>query len=747
MSKTKTSLNRRSFLKSTALAGGGMMLGFNWLLYSKTDNNSIAAEDIPEEWYNLNAYLKIAKDGKVTIMAPNPEFGQNVKTSLPMIVAEELDVAWDDVVVEQAPYNMDLYTRQFAGGSQSVRQGWNGLRTAGAAARQMLVNAAAQQWNVPASEITTESGLLKNSSGKSMKYGEIASSAAKMEVPETTNLKKVEDFTIISTSKKNVELPAIVSGKPLFGLDYKVEGMKYATIAHPPAFGMKLKSVDHAQARKMPGILDIFTIDVYKDDYELNIFDTVTFNKLVVVVGESTWQVIQAKKALKLEWEQFAEYTQKMSVFGNKSEKTIPSGLENTDAHFEQMEAKSQQPAKELRKDGDPEGAFKNAAKIIESTYTAPFLAHNAMEPINFFANVTPEKATLAGPLQAPQFTEGTVAARLGMDASQIDIIMTRMGGGFGRRAYSHELVEAAVISQKIKSPVKLFYTREEDMTYGIYRPAYHVKFRAALDENNNLTAYHVKGGGIPEGPIHENRFPAGAVDHYLAESWEINSNITIGAFRAPGSNFMGASEQAFLDEVAIAAGKDPIDFRVALFERAINNPVGKDNDYDAKRYMEVLKLVREKSNWDASKMGVYRGVAAYYCHNSYVAHVVDLKMENDKPVFDKIYSAVDCGIVINKDAAKNMVEGAVTDGLGNAMFGKMTFKNGVPQKSNFYNYKLIRIDEAPKDIEVHFVDNGADPTGLGEPPFPPIFAAYTNALSRARNKRLYNHPFTEAVS
>ena len=745
MVRLKNPISRRSFLKSTTVVGGGLMIGFNWLLYSKPTD--FASSEIPDEWYNLNAYLKIAKDGTVTIMAPNPEFGQNVKTSLPMIIAEELDVDWDDVVVEQAPFNPDLYTRQFAGGSQSVRHGWNALRTAGATARQLLVNAAAQQWNVPASEITTAKGVITHSSGKTTKYGEVAQLASKLEVPETIELKKADDFTIISSSKKNVELPAIVSGKALFGLDYKVDGMKYATIAHPPAFGMKLKSVDDSIARNMPGITEIFTIDVYKDDYEQNIFDTVTFNKLVVVVGNSTWQVMQARKALKLEWEEFEEYTQKLNAFGNKSEKIIPSGLESTDVHLEKMEARAKEPARELRKNGNPEQAFQNAAKIIESTYTAPFLAHNAMEPINFFANVTSDKAILAGPLQAPQLIEDTVATRLGMNKENIEIIMTRMGGGFGRRAYSHELVEAAVISQKIKSPVKLFYTREEDMTYGIYRPAYYVKFRAALDENNNLTAYHVNGGGIPESPVHENRFPAGAVENYLAESWEIDSNITIGAFRAPRSNFMGASEQAFLDEVAIAAGKDPIDFRIELFNKAKNTPVGKDNDYDAERYMEVLKLVREKSNWDSPKTGVYRGVAAYYCHNSYVAHVVDLKLENDKLVFDKIYSAVDCGIVINKDAAKNMVEGAVTDGLGNAMFGKMTFKDGVPQSSNFYNYKMIRISEAPKDIEVHFVNNGQDPTGLGEPPFPPIFAAYTNALSRAKNKRFYNHPFMEEVS
>jgi len=744
MSIIKTSVNRRSFLKTSALAGGGMLIGFNWLLHSNTKN--ITSEDIPEDWYNLNAYLKIGTDGSITIMAPNPEFGQNVLTSMPMIVAEELDVDWQQITVEQAPFRTDLYTRQFAGGSQSIRQGWNALRTAGATARQMLIQAAAQNWNVPVAEITTDKGTLIHYSGKKVSYAEMAQLASNMSIPENVSLKDAKDFNIISNSVKNVALPDIISGKPLFGIDYKVPGMKYAAIIHPPAFGQKLKSYDSQEALQMPGIIDIFDIDIYNEDYELNIFDTATFPKLVVIVGESTWQVLQAKKKVKVEWESFEEYTLKLNVFGNKSTQTVPAGLESSEEHRRQMEAKSNEPGNLVRKDGDPVTAFANAAQIIESTYTAPFLAHNAMEPVNFFADVKADSAILAGPLQAPELTEPTVAARLGLPKEKIEIIMTRMGGGFGRRAYSHELVEAAVISQRINNPVKLVYSREDDMTYGIYRPAYHAKFRAALDESGTMIGFHVKAGGIPETPLHANRFLAGAVDNYLAESWEINSNITIGAFRAPRSNFMGASEQAFLDEVAIAAGKDPIDFRIELFEKSIRKPVGENNDYEADRFIALLKLLREKSNWEQRKPDVYRGVAAYYCHNSYVGHVVDLRMENEKPIIDKVYSAVDCGIVVNKDAAKNMVEGAVTDGIGNAMFGQMTFKEGVPQKSNFYNYRLIRMPEAPKDIEVHFVENGKNPTGLGEPPFPPIFAAYVNALSRAKDKRFYQQPYIDQL-
>jgi isoquinoline 1-oxidoreductase beta subunit len=316
------------------------------------------------------------------------------------------------------------------------------------------------------------------------------------------------------------------------------------------------------------------------------------------------------------------------------------------------------------------------------------------------------------------------------------------MGGGFGQRAYGHHMVEAAVISQKLNAPVKMVYTREDDMTYGIYRPTYSATFRAALDAKNNLLALHVKAGGIPESPLHENRFPAGAIDHYLAESWQIESNITIGAFRAPRSNFMASAEQSFLDELAETMGKDPIAYRLELLDRAKTNPVGKNNEYDADRYAGVLKLLREKSGWDKPKPGVHRGVSAYFCHNSYAAEVVDIVMQNNKPVVQKVTAAVDCGIVVNPDAAANMCEGAIVDGVGNALYGEMTFKDGVPQKNNFNTYRMIRNSEAPKSIDVHFVQNDKDPTGLGEPLFPPMFAAVANALYMATKKRYYNQPF-----
>ncbi|KAA2215852.1 xanthine dehydrogenase family protein molybdopterin-binding subunit [Maribacter flavus] len=740
MTTVKTKIGRRSFIKSSALAGGGMVLGFSWLASCKMSAEEV--NQLPKEWFKINGYLRIADNGQVTILSPNPEGGQNVKTSMPMIVADELGVDWKDVIVEQAPLDTAAFTLQFLGGSQSIRRGWEGLRMAGASAKAMLIAAAAQDWQVPSEEISARKGILTHTeSDKSASYGEMASAAATMKVPEEVQLKEIKDFTIIGTSQKNVDGHKIVTGKPLFGVDTYKEGMLTAMIVTPPAFGLKLKSIDDSEAKNMPGIQSIFTIEVFNDDYEKAFFDTRTFNEVAVIVGNSTWEVMNAKKALKIDCEPIEGITETRNRFGRKWEEYTPGGLESTAKHYAEMEAIASKKATVKRRDGHPENAFKNAAKVLEATYTAPFLAHNCMEPMNFFADVSDNKALLIGPLQKPELTEQTLSARLGIPIENIEIQMTRLGGGYGRRSYAHWLVEAALISQKMKAPVKLVYSREDDMTNGIYRPSYRATYRAALDANNNLIGFHVKTGGIPQSPLHENRFPAGAVENYLAEDWTIDTNLTVGSFRAPSSNFIACAEQSFLDEVAEATGKDPIDFRLELLERAQHNPVGENNDYEAHRYAGVLKLVKEKSNW-SNRDSVARGVAAYFCHNSYAAQVLDLTWENNEPVVQKVTCAIDCGIVVNPDAATNLAEGGIVDGIGNALYGEISFKDGVPDQQNFDTYRMIRMREAPKEIDVHFVESDIHPTGLGEPSFPPIFAALANAMYKATGKRAYKQPF-----
>ncbi|HMQ48549.1 MAG TPA: molybdopterin-dependent oxidoreductase [Saprospiraceae bacterium] len=727
MTLVKTTYNRRSFLKVSTAAGGGLVLGFSWLAScARADQEEVLA--LPEAWFDINSYLKIGDNGVVTIYSPNPEIGQNVKTSMPMIIAEELDVDWKNVLVEQAGLDTGKYTRQLAGGSQSIRQGWQSLRMAGATARRMLMEAAAKQWNVSLSELRTDAGMIYHDTSKqSIGYGEIAAQAAELEIPAEVELKNPADFKIIGKAQKNVDGLKIVTGQPLFGLDVKKEGMLIAMIVHPPAFGMKLKSYDAAAVEAMPGIRKVVTINAQSEaEREAQWSEINAFTELVAIVGETTWQVMKAKKALSIAWEQVTP-------------------AEDSAQHEAELNRLLQtKPESPARLDGDPEAAFAKAAQIIERTYTAPFLAHNTMEPMNFFAHVSADKVVLEGPIQTPEFLRKTVADFLQMKEEQISVMMTRQGGGFGRRLYGNFGLEAALISKAVNAPVKLVYTREDDMTQGTYRPDYKVLYRAALDENKQLIGFHVRGVGTHGSPVFANRYPAGAVDNYLVENLDKASNISTGAWRAPRSNFIAGAEQSFLDEIAEAVGQDPIDFRLALFDRAIQNPVGKDNDYEAARYAGVLRLVREKSGWDTPRPGVHRGVAAYFCHNSYVAQVVDVVMKDNQAVVDKVWCAVDCGIVVNPEGAINQVEGGIVDGIGHAMYSAITFRDGKPEQSNFDQYRLIRHQQAPREIEVFFVENGIDPTGLGEPSLPPVMGALANALYKATGKRLYTQPFAE---
>jgi len=724
MTRIKTQYNRRSFIKVSAAAGGGMLIGFSWLNACKPNSpEPEAGVAMPNEWFEINGYIKIGDTGMVTIYSPNPEIGQNVRTSMPMIVAEELDVPWENVVVEQAPLNTGWYQNQFAGGSLSIRLSWNALRMAGATGRRMLLEAAAKEWGIQVSDLTAVDGIIKENNGeRSTTYGAIASKAVGIEVPKEVELKSVKDFKLIGTSIKNVDGKKIVTGEPLFGLDFHREGMQLAMIQHPPAFGMTVKDFNEAEIKAMPGVKDTFIIDTSIEDP--GGFDEKGFKQLIAIVGDSTWQLMQAKKALKANWETTGE-------------------LESSKIHLQRLEkALVSGEVQDSRKDGNPEAAFKKAAKVIERTYSAPFIAHNTLEPMNFFAHVTEDSAELIGPTQTPEALEGSVSKLLNLPLEKVTVNMTRIGGGFGRRLYVHFGVEAAAISKKIGGPVKLIYSREDDMTQGTYRPTYRSVYKAGLDENNNLIAFTVKGAGLPEGPVFPNRFPAGAVENYSAEKIKAPTNVTTGAWRAPRSNFTAGAEQAFLDEVAEVAGKDPIDFRLELFERAIKDPVGEKHEYEAERYAGVLKLVKEKANWGVNKPEVYRGVAAYFCHSTYVAEVFDMILENGQPKVEKVWCAVDCGIVVNKDAAKNMIQGGVIDGIGHSMYSQLTFDNGAPNQMNFDKYQLIRHSQAPKEIEVFFVENEIDPTGLGEPGLPPAIGALANALYKTTGQRYYHQPF-----
>ena len=472
----------------------------------------------------------------------------------------------------------------------------------------------------------------------------------------------------------------------------------------------------------MKGVRDAFMIDTSFEGGDWSSANA--FPKMIALVGDTTWELMQAKKAVRATWETQSE-PEDSRMHATRLEEAVLTGE-----------------SQESRRDGDPEAAFANAAKVIERTYTAPFQAHNTMEPMNFFAHVTGDKAELFGPTQTPASMRDAASKLLGIPPENISVGMTRMGGGFGRRLYTNFGLEAAAISKQSGLPIKLIYTREDDMSNGIYRPAYRSTYRAALNEDNELIGFTVRGSGIAEGPVFPNRFPAGAVENYEAHTIAVPSNISTGAWRAPRSHFTAGAEQAFLDEVAEAAGKDPIEFRLELFERAKTDPVGEEYDYDADRYAGVLKLVKEKSNWGTEMPGVHRGVAAYFCHNSYVAEVMDVVMEGGQPKVKKVWCAVDCGIVINKEGAINMIQGGVVDGIGHAMYSELQFENGASVHNNFNTYQLIRHNQSPEAIEVFFLESDIAPTGLGEPGLPPASGALANAMYKATGRRYYNQPF-----
>ena len=700
----KISFSRRSFLQTSALASGGMLVGFNLFTACKEDVKPPV--DLSLLDYNdFNAFIKISDEGKVTIFAPNPEIGQGVKTSMPMLIAEELDVAWEDVHVVQGKLDTKNYTRQVAGGSQSLRQGWTPLRQTGATARQMLVNAAAAKWGVSASECKTNKGVITNANGDKLGYGEVVKEAASLEVPEDVTLKDPKDFHIIGQDISNVDIDEIVTGKPLFGLDYKQEGMQYASVLRPPAFGQKLESLDDANARTVNGVNDV-----------------IKFGDKIAVLANSTWAAMKGKKALKATW------TQDSKAESTAFHDETLLGLLNGDK-FDTR-----------RKDGDVIKAFAEADQVLERTYETPFVPHNCMEPMNFFANVTTDKIELIGPIQTPAGTAGQVARMLGRDASEVTLEMTRMGGGFGRRLYGDFALEAAEVSHLAKKPVKVIFSREDDMAAGIYRPA--IKYRiAASIKDGKLTGYHLKEAAI-NGNMYgliPNFFPAGAIENYQVDTANYKSNITTGAWRAPYTNVLASCEQSFFDEIAEAMGVDRIKLHMDLLEN-VKGTTDERIQYSPERLQGVIKKVVKESNYGKEK-DVYQGFAVYYCHNTHVAEVADIIMDNGVPVVKKVTVAVDCGIVVNPLGAKNQVVGGVIDGIGHSMYGEITFNDGAPQSNNYDSYQLIRMLQTPQ-VDVHFIENDIAPTGLGEPTLPPVGGAVANAIYKATGKRLTKMPY-----
>jgi isoquinoline 1-oxidoreductase beta subunit len=707
--ETQFTFSRRNFLKTSILASGGMIIGFNLLTACKP--NVVPSVDIENLNFNdFNAFIKISDEGYVTIYSPNPEIGQGVKTSMPMIIAEELEVDWNKVHVAQGEYNKKKYQRQVAGGSQSIRFGWDALRQTGATTKQMLVNAAAAKWGVDASSCKVSKGIITNAKGEKLHYGEVVKEAALLEVPENVVLKKPSEYSIIGTNATNVDLEKIVTGKPLFGIDYKTEEMQYVSVLRAPAFGQKLIRFDAEEAKQVNGVSEI-----------------IKFGDKVAVLASNTWAAMKGKNALKATWK--ADKKLESTEDHNRILATILDGKE--------LEVR--------REDGNVNKAFLEADTVIERTYHSPFLPHNCLEPMNFYANVTSEKVHLVGPIQTPQWTAGRVATLLNRKEDEIELEMTRMGGGFGRRLYGDFALEAAEVSSLVKKPVQVIFSREDDMTDGIYRPA--IKYRiAASIKDDKITGYHLKEAAI-NGNMYgliPHFFPAGCIPNYKVSTGNYKSTITTGAWRAPYTNFLAFAEQSFFDELASELNQDAVQLRIDLLQH-VKDTKDENIQYSGKRMEDTIKLAAKKGGWGNAKEGVYQGFSAYYSHNTHVAELAEVELVNGLPVVKKVVAAVDCGILVNPTGAINQVQGGVIDGIGHAMYGDLTFTDGKPSNKNFDTYRLIRMNETPQ-VEVHFVKNELSPTGLGEPGLPPAGGAVANAIYKAIGKRIYTQPFIDQI-
>ncbi|PQJ76660.1 xanthine dehydrogenase family protein molybdopterin-binding subunit [Polaribacter glomeratus] len=701
--------SRRNFLKTSLLASGGLLIGFNLLAACKP--GALMPVDIENLNFNdFNAFIKISDDGFVTTFSPNPEIGQGVKTSMPMIIAEELEADWSKVNVVQGALDSKNFTRQVAGGSQSIRSSWDAFRQTGATAKQMLINAAAIKWNVDASTCVASKGIITNANGDKLGYGEVVKEAALLEVPENVKLKEIKDFTIIGQEIVNVDIDKIITGKPLFGLDYKVAGMLHASVLRPPAFGQKLESFDDTKAKAVNGVSEV-----------------IKFGDKIAVLATSTWAAMKGKKALSATWIKDSDFEST-----EKHNEVLTKILDGT--KFETR-----------REDGNISQAFAAADKVIERTYHSPFLPHNCLEPMNFYADVTAEKVHLVGPIQTPQWTVSRVAKLLERKEEDIFCEMTRMGGGFGRRLYGDFALEAAEISSLAKKPIKVIFSREDDMTAGTYRPSIKYRIKASI-KDGKVTGYYLKEAAI-NGNMYgaiPNFFPAGCIPNFKVDTANHTSNITTGAWRAPYTNFLAFAEQTFFDELASELNIDTIQLRLDLLQN-VKNTTDEKIEYSGQRMEDTIKLVREKANWGKTEEGVFQGFSAYYSHNTHVAEIADIVLQDGFPVIKKVTVAVDCGVVVNPSGARNQVEGGVIDGIGHAMFADFSFNEGKPDAQNFDTYRLIRMLETPK-VEVHFIENNLSPTGLGEPGLPPAGGAVANAINAALGKRIYSQPFAKEL-
>jgi len=710
-------INRRDFISLSAVSGLGLVIGI--------PNLSRAADSV----VHLHPLIRIGTDGRTTLYAQNPEMGQGVKTALPMIIAEELDVDWQSIAVEQADWDSRL-DNQFSGGSLSVRLNYNAMRQAGATARAMLKAAAAQQWNAPVARLATDRGfVVDTASNTRLSYAELAELAATMPVPDEPELKNADQFQLIGKSVPDVDLLAMCDGQQDYSLDLKKPDMLYAVVRRSPHGDGQPESFDASEAKAVPGVVDFHVLRNIDHGGRITLPNCPNFVSGVAVLATNTWAALQGAHKLNVEWQ-------------------IPDSSDNTVELYQRFEKALDDEAELVRRDGEPE--FANAEHSIDATYRLPYLAHIPMEPMNCTAHVTGDKAEVWAPTQNPPMAAEAVAKVLDIPQDNVTIHVMRSGGAFGRRYYADFITDTVLLSKAFKRPVKVVWPREDDVRHDYFRPGNVQRVRAAVSDGaishwqqkvvSHPREIYLERDGSPA-EIGNYEFPAGFVPNLLFDYVAVLARIPLGQWRGTegsGNVFVVSSA---IDELAHAAGVDPVAFWLKLVGDEQFVQVREDFRFDASRLRKVIEVAAAKSTWgSALSEGKGRGISASYNQGAWVAEVAEVTVENNTLTVDRITCAVDCGLVINPQGAINQVQGGIIEGLSAALHGEITVKDGVVQQSNFHDYRFCRISEIP-DIDVHLIESSDAPRGLGEGPLPPVAPAITNAIYAATGNRIRELP------
>jgi isoquinoline 1-oxidoreductase beta subunit len=723
-----TGLNRREFVKLGAIGSVGLLIGIPKALDAQVSTDAVS----------LHPLIRIGSDGNITLYAQNPEMGQGVKTSLPMIIAEELDVAWEEISVEQAGRDERL-ENQFSGGSLSIRLNFTAMRQAGASARQMLIQAAANHWSASTSELRTNNGFVINDeNAQKLSYGDLAEAAAKLPVPDDPELKAIGDFKLIGQSIGDVDLPKIVTGAQPYSLDLKLPNMLYAVVSRCPYSDGQPVSFDGDTASQISGVVGFEWLRNDQHGGRVVLPNSPNFVSGIAVLAENTWAAMQGAKLLEVEWQR-------------------PHSLDDSDDLMEKFHDALDSEGNKIRKDGDTEQAAANARKKIDATYRLPFLAHVTMEPMNCTADASGDQIRIWAPTQNPTLLAETVATALGIEQHAITVHVLRSGGAFGRRFYADFAIDAALLSRKTKRPVKVVWTREDDVRHDYFRPASVHRIRAGADSKGNIVSWHHKMAndardaflereGVPA-ELANYEFPAAFVPNLLYEYAHVPARVPLGQWRAVEHSANVFAVASAIDELAHVVGVDPLAFLRRLVGDEQYVQVREDFRFDASRLQNVISKAAEEADWGSPlPRGRGRGIAASYNQGAWVTEIAEVTVNNGKLRIDRITAAIDTGLIINPQAAELQVQGGIIEGLSATLMGEITVKDGIVQQSNFHDYPIARMPHVPP-IDVHFIKIDSAPRGLGEPPLPPVAPAICNAIFAATGQRIRDLPVSKHLS